>query len=118
MRRALRQPSNRLWTEILAPSLLLDVGGHHHNHHNHMDVVAACALPLHMRPIYLPIADTVRTKGRNHKLAIWASEAEPAAVQGEISVFGNVFRIGSRNEDGEWGPPSRRVVGAPETTFT
>ena len=121
MLRALDRPSNRLWTEILAPSLLLDAGGHHHhhhNHHNHMDVVAACALPLHMRPIHLPIADTVRTKGRNHKLAIWASEAEPAVVQGEISLFANVLRIGSQNEDGEWEPPSHRVVGAPYTIFT
>ena len=121
MPRALDRPSNRLWTEILAPSLLLDAGGHHHHHHSHhnqMDVVAACALPLHMRPIYLPIADTVRTKGRNHKLAIWASEAELAVVQGEISLFANVLCIGSQNEDGEWEPPSQRVVGAPYTIFT
>jgi hypothetical protein len=94
---------------------------HHHNHHhNQMDAVAvaACALPLHMRPIYLPVADTVRTKGRNHKLAIWASAAEPAVVQGEISLFANVLRIGSQNEHGEWEPPSHRVVGAPYTIFT
>jgi hypothetical protein len=67
MRRALRGPSNGLWTDILAPHLLLDATGQR----NDQLVTGAAALPLHMRPSYVPIADTVRTKGRNHERDVW-----------------------------------------------
>jgi hypothetical protein len=115
MRRALRQPANRFWTDILAPNLLLDASG---QRHDQIDIAGAAALPLTCRPIHLPIADTVRTKGRNHKMGVWASRAEPAVVQGRISVFANTLRIGGQKEDGEWEKPSDRVVGAPYTIFT
>jgi hypothetical protein len=115
MRRALGRPLNQFWTDIVAPNLLLDASG---RRNDQIDIAGASALPLHMRPSYVPIAETVRTKGRNHERAVWASRAEPTFVQGEISLFANTLRLGSQNDDGDWEPPSDRVVGAPYTIFT
>jgi hypothetical protein len=67
MQRALRRRSNRLWTDILAPHLLLEAFG---QRHDQIDIAGAAPLPLTCRPIHLPIADTVRTKGQNHERAV------------------------------------------------
>ena len=115
MRVALRKPANRFWTEILWPNLLLDAQG---QPSDQIDLDGMDDIPLERRPMYVPISDTIRTKGRNHELVVMASESVPDSVQEHVSLFANALRIGFQNDEGDWEQPSHRVVGASYTIFT